>query len=191
MALNSTRLMLGTIALSIVYVLFGPRDIDKFFAITTPIEAGTYSIIILIAFNIRNIKLWFFLPVISALANYIFVVMLWPFVTALPTLASESLNLFSTAYHPILVFSFYSFIGALFYCFLLDFLIFSSQLTIRTYILVTILCLFAGIPMALQEFNVTWYLAAHKAMWWIMFSIGLLLSDRITTKGLADHSLDH
>ncbi len=174
--------MLGTFALSAVYFLFGPKDIDKYFALITPIEAGIYSIILLIAFNIKNIKLWFLFPAISALLNYIFVLKLWPYVTVLPVLLSEYLNLYNSMYHTVILFSFYSSVGALFFCYLFDLLVVSSQLTIRSYIYVVILCSLAGIPWVLLEFNVPWYLAAHKAMWWIMFSIGLLLSDYMATR---------
>lgn len=184
MALNSVRLILGTLALSAAYFLFGPREIDNYFAVITPIEAGVYSIIILISFSIKNIKLWILFPLVSALLNYIFVLKLWPFVTVLPALLSEYLNFYNSMYHPVIIFSFYSLIGALFYCFLLDILVVSSQLTIRSYIFVVILCSLAGIPWLLLEFNVPWYLAAHKATWWIMFSLGLLLSKRMTQRKL-------
>ena len=185
MTLNPAKLMLGTLALSAVYFLFGPKEIDNYFAVVTPVEAGVYSMIILIAFNIKNIKLWLLFPIISALLNYIFVLKLWPFVTVLPTLLSEYLGLYNSMYHPVLIFSWYSLVGALIYCFLLDMLIASSQLTIRSYIFVTILCSLAGIPWVLLEFNVDWYLAAHKATWWIMFSVGLLLSEYMVKKKLA------
>lgn len=186
MTLNPTKLMLGTFALSALYFLFGPKEIiDKYLAIVTPVEAAVYSIIILIALNLKNIKLWLLFPIISALLNYIFVLKLWPFVTVLPTLLSEYVNLNNSMYHPVIIFTWYSLVGALFYCFLLDILIASSQLTMRSYVFVVILCSLAGIPWILLEFNVDWYFAAHKSMWWIMFSIGLLLSEGMATKKLA------
>ena len=185
MTLSPTKLILGTFTLSAVYFLFEQKDIDKYFAVVTLIEAGIYSIILLIAFNIKNIKLWFLFPAISALLNYIFVLKLWPYVTVLPGLLSEYLNLYNSMYHPVILFSFYSLVGAFFYCFLLDMLVVSSQLAIRSYIYVAILCSLAGIPLVLLEFNVPWYLIAHKVMWWIMFSTGLLLSECMTTKKLA------
>ena len=179
MALNPTKLMLGTFALSAVYFLFGPKEIDKYFAAATPVEAAIYSIIILIAFEVKNIKLWLLFPLISALLNYIYVLKLWPFVVVLPTLLSESLNLYNSMHHTVIIFSWYSLVGALFYCFLLDMLVVSSRLTMLNYIFVVVLCSLAGIPWVLPEFNIDWYLAAHKATWWIMFSIGLLLSEMI------------
>ncbi len=114
MTLSPTKLMLGTFTLSAVYFLFEPKDIDKYFAVVTPIEAGIYSIILLISFNIKSIKLWFLFPIISALLNYIFVLKLWPYVTVLPGLLSEYLNLYSSMYHPVILFSFYSLVGAFF-----------------------------------------------------------------------------
>ena len=176
--------MLGTIALSALYFLFGPKEIDNLFAVITPIEAAAYSIVLLFALNIKDIKLWFLFPLASALLNYIFVLKLWAYVTVLPTLLSEYLGLYDSMYHSIIIFSYYSLIGAVFYCFLIDMFVVSSQLTMRSYIFVGVLCSLAGIPWAFQEFNIAWYLAAHKAMWWIMFSMGLLLSEGMTTKKL-------
>ena len=90
-------------------------------------------------------------------------------------------NLFRT-----ILFSWYSLVGALFYCFLLDMLVVSSQLTIRSYIFVMILCSLAGFPWVLLEFNVDWYLAAHKATWWIMFSTRLRVPKACPTKVISN-----
>ncbi|MDW3095503.1 MAG: hypothetical protein R8G33_07520 [Gammaproteobacteria bacterium] len=182
MNLSPTKLMLGTFALSAIYLLYGPKKIDNYYAFVTMIEAGVYSIIILIAFNIKNIKLWFLFPVIAALLNYVFVIELWPYVVVLPALLSENLNLYNSLYHTVIIFSWYSLLGALFYCFLLDMLVASSQLTTLSYIFVVILCSLAGIAWILEEFNIDWYLAAHKVTWWVMFSIGLLLSEMLKRK---------
>ena len=185
MTLSPTKLMLGTIALSAVYFLLVPKDINNLIAVITLIEAAAYSVIFLFALNIKNIKLWLLFPIASALLNYILVLKLWPFVTVLPTLLSEYLGLYNSMYHPVILFSFYSLIGALSYCFLLDMLVVSSQLAIRSYIFVGILCSLAGIPWVLLEFNIPWYLAAHKIMWWVMFAIGFILSEGMATKKLA------
>lgn len=159
-----------------MYFVIGPSEIDNKFLFFAPIEGIAYTIVVLLAHEKISKALSAVVIAVAALLNYLVVQFWWVFAVIPTTLGSDSLP---SPLNSIVMFSFHSAAGALFYVLLLDWLIQPKYFSLRTYILAMLFTSIAGIPLALEtSFNVE----THKLLWWTGFSFALITSYRLHQK---------
>lgn len=170
MNIQAYKLLIGTFIITILYVLFGPKTINNYYMLVTPVEAYVYTLLVLYVFSVKKKFYWFILPFIAGALNY-FLLILWPLIGNFISLLSDLFSLGKPLTSFILL-AFYSVLGATLYCLLLDIFSVIEKISRKTYTYVAVLCFFAGIPVLLP---IASYLPLHKALWWLMFSVGLIL----------------
>lgn len=173
MNIQAYKLLIGTVIIAILYALLGPKTINNYYMLVTPIEAYVYTLLVLYVFSVKKKFCWFILPFIAGALNY-FLLILWPLIGNFISLLSDLFSLGKPMTSFILL-AFYSVLGATLYCLLLDIFSVTEKIIGKTYLYVAVLCLFAGIPALLP---IESYLPLHKSLWWLMFSVGLILSLR-------------
>jgi len=172
------RLFGGTALMAALYVAVGPLAGSSTTLASALLEGALFAGVVLWAHGSRRPRVMLGFALSAAVANAL-TIAAWPWALSLPVLASQALSL-PDAVARFVGFGFYSAVGAVIFCLLIDAFLRPRYFSLRTYGLTALCCVGAGLPCALADEPVV---AVHKAAWWLLFSVGLWWAGRGTPRG--------
>ena len=178
--ISGSALVAGTSLLIVLFAVFGPNTVDNFYLFFTPLEAALFTAVVLISHKVTDLGQWIAALLLAAIANF-FLNFLWALVLVIPFTVSEMLRL-PEFVEQLLVWGFYSALGALIYGCILDAVIRPEYFRKRTHISISALCFLAAVPLSLTVLSQWESLVAHKAMWWALFGAAIWVESRNHSK---------
>ena len=155
----------------------GPNEIDNSFFRALPIEGAAFAALVMLAFRPVRPLVSILVILISAAAN-MSVAFTWPFLSGIPALVADWLELADATRFAVLL-GWLATVGALIFCAILDFVGRLPSISVQTYYWAIALVPLSAVPFLMPgETSVPLTLALHKTLWWLSFSVALILTNR-------------
>lgn len=167
--MNHKRLFIGTGLLSLAYALSSTKAIEDTYVWQLPLEALLYSAVVLFALAIKPIKTWLKVSLLAALTNTV-LAFIWPVVLAIP-LGISLLFSVPQVISNVMSIAFFSAVGGATFYFVLRSSLGSAAIPKKTLKYIILLVPLAGIAALLPDPQ--YFIPAHKALWWFLFSVAL------------------
>lgn len=198
--MNLTKLIIGTVLVIaghafLRFILNYQQEglsvgSDAGLIILLPIEAIAYSIVVLLAFNVKKISVLVLVSGIMAIINFVVAAYGFLFIAII---IEAWFNTMSDVLKHLIPLSIVAIFGALLFCSILRLFSVTKILTLKMCYIIAFLCSFSAISAFFLDatiYEASVSVIINKTIWWTMFSLGIYISEQYSDKNIINKSVD-